>query len=200
MFFDAWGDAPPTTNRCAEIMCGKDNLMYAKDAEGKALVGSDGKRRMCTKNEATAQANAPGRIQWKRLIPLVAACGLVMCAVALYQFGFRFTRGIPAEQAPPTLASPSSLTREKPDATPVPTDPTNSLTSDTLSHRFIPISSRGVLINSSSQGVIETKNGLREKLHLEFEDTYHWHDPGTGTNVRIFSPRSEELTVPLESY
>ena len=149
---------------------------------------------------ATAQANAPRRIQWKRLIPLVAACGLVMCAVALYQFGFRFTRGIPAEQAPPTLASPSSLTREKPDATPVPTDPTNSLTSDTLSHRFIPISSRGVLINSSSQGVIETKNGLREKLHLEFEDTYHWHDPGTGTNVRIFSPRSEELTVPLESY
>lgn len=149
---------------------------------------------------ATAQANAPGRIQWKRLIPLVAACGLVMCAVALHQFGYRFTRGIPAEKAPPTLASPSSLTTEKPDATPVPTDPTNSLTNDTLSHRFIPVSSRGVLINSSSQGVIETKNGLREKLHLEFEDTYHWHDPGTGTNIRIFSPRSEELTVPLESY
>lgn len=149
---------------------------------------------------ATAQANAPGRIQWTRIIPLVAACGLVMCAVALYQFGFRFTRGIPAEQAPPTLASPSSLNTEKPDATPVPTDPTNSLTSDTLSHRFIPVSSGGVLINSSSQGVIETKNGLREKLHLEFEDTYHWHDPGSGTNIRIFSPRSEELTVPLESY
>ena len=149
---------------------------------------------------ATAQANAPGRIQWKRLIPLVSACGLVMCAVALHQFGYRFTRGIPAEKAPPTLASPSSLTTEKPDATPVPTDPTNSLTSDTLSHRFIPVSSGGVLINSSSQGVIETKNGLREKLHLEFEDTYHWHDPGSGTNIRIFSPRSEELTVPLESY
>ena len=149
---------------------------------------------------ATAQANAPGRIQWKRLIPLVAACGLVMCAVAFYQFGFRFTRGIPAEQAPPNLASPSSLTTEKTDATPFPTDPTNSLTSDTISRRFVPVSSRGVLINSSSQGVIETENGLREKLHLEFEDTYHWHDPGTGTNIRIFSPRSEELTVPLESH
>ncbi len=149
---------------------------------------------------ATVQANAPGRMQWKRLIPLVAACGLVMCAVALYQFGFRFTLGIPEEQAPPTLASPSALTSEKPVATPVPVDPTDALTSDTLSNRFVPVSSQGMLINSSSQGVIETENGLREKLHLEFEDTYHWHDPATGTNIRIFSPRSEELTVPLESH
>jgi len=137
---------------------------------------------------ATVQANAPGSVQWKRLIPLVAACGLFMSTIALYQFGFRFTRGISEQQAPPTLASPSALPSEKP------------LRSSDIADRFVPVSSQGQLIQTSSQGVVETEAGLKEKLELEYEDSYHWRDPSTGTNIRFISPRSEELTVPLHSH
>ncbi len=151
---------------------------------------------------ATVKANSPTHVQWKRLIPLVSACGLIMCAIALYQIGFKFTRGIPEDQNPPTLASPAVLVTEIPaeQARPaVPALPIDSLTSDTLSDRFVPVSSRGYLLNTSSHGVVETAYGPRERLQLEYEDSYHWHDPNTGTNIRIYTPRSEEMIVPLIS-
>jgi hypothetical protein len=34
-------------------------------------------------------------------------------------------------------------------------------------------------------------------MKLEYRDAYHWHDPETGTSIRYFQPRSEEVIIPL---
>ena len=39
----------------------------------------------------------------------------------------------------------------------------------------------------------------RERMSVEYRDAYHWHDPETGTNIRFFKPRSEEVIVPLQT-
>lgn len=116
--------------------------------------------------------------KWKRLVPL-AFVGLVgMLAYASYQYG-------------PHLAAPEAVVADsKPVMAPA--------TSSTLeSGQFMPVSAQGFLINSSSNGVIETEEGPRERLNLEYRDAYHWHDPATGTSIRYFEPRSEEIIIPL---
>ena len=145
----------------------------------------------------TSQANLPGRIQWKRVMPLATACLLGMCAVALYQFGFRLTRSIPDKSSPPTLTSPLASSDPSSAATAMPADTSDQ---SLLSDRFVPISSRGYLINSSSKGVVDTEEGPKEKLQLQFEDTHHWYDPNTGTNIRFFTPHNEEVIIPLPSH
>jgi hypothetical protein len=145
----------------------------------------------------TSQANPSGRIQWKRVMPLATACLLMMCAVALYQFGFRLTRGTPEKSPPPTLTSP--LAQSDPSSV-TPAMPADASDQNLLSDRFVPISSRGYLINSSSKGVVDTEEGPREKLQLQFEDTHHWYDPNTGTNIRFFTPHNEEMIIPLPSH
>ena len=65
--------------------------------------------------------------------------------------------------------------------------------------RFVPVSSRGYLLNASSGGVIDSPNGPREQFQLDFGDVHHWHDPDTSTNIRIFSPRQETVVIPLQT-
>jgi hypothetical protein len=64
---------------------------------------------------------------------------------------------------------------------------------------YVPVSAHGYLLNTSSAGVIQTDEGPRQRLNLEYEDAYHWHDPASGTNIRFFQPRSEEVIVPLQT-
>lgn len=162
-------------------------------------LGVDQLDRLGREREKTAilQTNLPGRIQWKRVMPLATVCLLVMCVAALYQFDFRLTRGIPEESFPHTLTNPVAQS-DPPSAVPV--MPVDTSDGSLLSDRFVPISSRGYLINSSSKGVVDTEEGPKEKLQLQFEDTHHWYDPTTGTNIRFFTPHNEEVIIPLPSH
>lgn len=58
---------------------------------------------------------------------------------------------------------------------------------------------RSGLPSVSSAGVIQTEEGPRQRLNFQYEDAYHRHDPASGTNIRFFQPRSEEVIVPLQT-
>lgn len=122
------------------------------------------------------EASVATRLPWSRLIPLSLACLVAMSGFGYFRYGDRlFPQERPAE-----VAATGSL--------------------DTLSgENFVPVSAHGYLLNASSGGVIETEDGPQEKLNLEYHDAYHWRDPDTGTNIRFFRPRSEEVMIPLQT-
>ncbi len=119
-------------------------------------------------------------LKWQRLIPLTLVGALGMLAYASFHYGPKLNS---IEQ--PTVAE-SSANVQAP-----------AMVSSLESGQFQPVSAQGFLVNSSSGGLIETEEGVREKMNLEYRDAYHWHDPQTGTNIRYFQPRSEEIIVPL---
>lgn len=122
----------------------------------------------------------PLRPHWRRVIPLTLAGCLVMFAYGMFQYGSIF------EQQNGEIASTTN-----PVVVPESPDPSFD--------RFVPVSAQGYLVNTSSGGVVETEDGPKRVLTLDYEDAYHWHDPKTGTNIRFFQPRNEELIVPLEA-
>ncbi|MDF1823569.1 MAG: hypothetical protein P1U68_02945 [Verrucomicrobiales bacterium] len=127
---------------------------------------------------STADKEANDSLKWKRLVPLAFVGLLGMLAYTSYQYGPRLN---PRES---TVAETVAVSAPA--------------TSSTLeSSQFVPVSAQGFLINSSSGGVIETEEGPRERLSLEYQDAYHWHDPETGTSIRYFEPRNEEIIIPL---
>lgn len=135
--------------------------------------------RLQRENEAVAASNAydPTRVHWRRVIPLTLACCLVMAGYIFYQ-----------SRPEPEPTMPAVAERG-----PVPVETVPSF------DRFEPVSAQGYLINTSSSGVIQTEEGPQEKMELEYRDAYHWRDPETGTNIRFFQPRKEELIVPLRT-
>lgn len=127
------------------------------------------------------QAQSPTVIQWRRLIPLTLVGSLAMAGFGFLRYGDRFSSSPEAGGG----ALPVALVAEPP----------AGLTGD----RFVPVSSHGFLLNTSSGGVVQTDEGPRQRLNLEYRDAYHWRDPETGTNIRLFQPRSEEVVVPLQT-
>lgn len=132
-------------------------------------------------DRTVANASAdPLRPHWRRVIPLTLVGCLVMAAYGMFQYGslFNQTEAVVAE--------------EKVDIR-IPGEAGSSL------DRFVPVSAQGYLVNTSSDGVVETEDGPKRVVTLDYEDAYHWHDPETGTNIRFFQPRNEEMIVPLEA-
>lgn len=127
-------------------------------------------------------AHDPTRIHWRRVVPLTLAGCLAMFAYAAYHAAPVMNGTV--DMAATETSSPAV-------ATPVPVS--------SATDRFIPISSQGYVLNASSGGVVQTDEGPRERVTVEFEDAYHWHDPATGTNIRFFQPRNEEFSVPLRT-
>lgn len=125
----------------------------------------------------------PARLPWRRLVSLSLVSALLMAGFGYLQFGGQLV-GTTAPVAEHTVAA----------VPPAPAVPASGLET-----QFIPVSSHGYLLNASSGGVVQTDEGPRQRLNLEFEDAYHWHDPSSGTNVRLFRPRSEEVFVPLQT-
>ena len=76
---------------------------------------------------------------------------------------------------------------------------TTPVTSPLTKPEYVPVSAHGYLLKTSSAGVIQTEEGPRQRLNFQYEDAYHWHDPASGTNIRFFQPRSEEVIVPLQT-
>lgn len=123
-----------------------------------------------------AKSQSPAQMQWGRLVPLMLVCTMVMLGAALFRYGDNL-RGLSGGAPSETLA------QEQPPAS--------------APDRFVPVSSHGTILKTSSGGVIDTEAGPRERLNIEYQDAYHWHDPKSGTNIRLFRPRSEEVIVPL---
>lgn len=121
-------------------------------------------------------------LRWHRLIPLALVGALGMLAYASFQYEAQVA-------APVDEAVVEAATSVRPP----------SMVSSLETGSFQPVSAQGYLINSSSGGLIETEEGLREKRNLEYRDAYHWHDPETGTSIRYFRPRSEEVIIPLQT-
>lgn len=67
------------------------------------------------------------------------------------------------------------------------------------SDALVPVSSKGYLINAAAGGIIESEDGPRQRLRLDFEDVDYWHDPNTSTDIQIISPRQEVIIVPLRT-
>lgn len=66
---------------------------------------------------------------------------------------------------------------------------------------LVPVSSQGFLREARDGGIVtesEGGNPVRE-WQLEYEDAWHWVDPETETNIRIFRPREETIRVPVET-
>lgn len=124
--------------------------------------------------------------RWKRLIPLTLAACVVFFSYVAFQYG-GFVRG-----PKPTELAERPVAGEK---APRPRPMRSSAAVD----GFVPVSAQGYLIDSSSEGVVDTEEGPRERLNLEYRDAYHWHDPATKTNIRYFKPRSEEVMIPLST-
>lgn len=124
---------------------------------------------------------SPSQLRWKRALPFALIGSLAMAGFGYLRFGDQLAPAAPS----PSTASPVALNQ--------------GAAAETLGGSFVPVSSHGFLMNTSSGGVIQTEEGPRERLNLEYRDAYHWHDPASGTNFRIFQPRSEELIVPLQT-
>ena len=122
----------------------------------------------------------PLRPHWRRVIPLVLVSCIVMVAYGMFQYGPLFDRS-------------SQVVAEKSNPVRVPAATGASL------DNFVPVSAQGYLVNTSSGGVVETEDGPKRVVKLDYQDAYHWHDPETGTNIRFFQPRNEEMIVPLEA-
>ncbi|MEM9280872.1 MAG: hypothetical protein AAGA96_03525 [Verrucomicrobiota bacterium] len=135
---------------------------------------------------AVQTRHAPSSIQWRKVIPLtITSCALI-AVFAFYQFGA------------PLLNQPDSDDGMAKNS-PVEVRGVVPATPGTLPERLVPVSAHGYMVNTSSEGVIQTEEGPRQKMNVRFEDAYHWHDPETGTNIRYFQPRNEEIIVPLQT-
>lgn len=93
-----------------------------------------------------------------------------------------------------TLASTPGDPVEEPGSLSLQADPAMSRPDG---QRLLPVSSHGSVVNTSAEGIIKTEEGPKQRLRIDYRDAYHWHDSETGTNIRYFEPRTEELIVPL---
>jgi len=125
--------------------------------------------------------HSPARMHWSRVIPLTLVCTAVMFGFALFRYGHRIREAAPA-------VSTASVGESVVPLDAAATDP-----------RFVPVSVHGTIVNTSSGGVVETEAGPQQRLNIEYRDAYHWHDPESGTNIRYFQPRNEEVIVPLQT-
>lgn len=127
--------------------------------------------------------HSPARMQWARVVPLLILCLVTTFAFALYRYGDRLAEVRDARIA--QLEKSPALASSEGDRVPAPVP------------NFLPVSAHGTVLNTSAGGLIETEEGMRQRLQVEIQDAYHWHDPESGTNIRFFRPRSEEFLVPL---
>jgi len=129
--------------------------------------------------EHASLAAAPAsRTHSRWMVPTLVACTVVFCGTTFWKVRS-------------SLKSPAVVQRSKSDQRT--TAPTRSR------DEFVPISNEGRLVRASSGGIIESESGPRERLELDFEDVYHWHNPDTATDIRVFTPRREVIMIPVQT-
>ncbi|NNE91905.1 MAG: hypothetical protein HKN23_09690 [Verrucomicrobiales bacterium] len=122
------------------------------------------------------------QIAMARFIPLAAAACIVLIGYLTIQLGYF------SQESPETAA----VEQVTPDPALV-----NGLPPRPVEDRFQPVSAQGYLRKTSAGGVIELEETgeFAREVSMEFEDVYHWHDPETGTSIRLFAPREERVLI-----
>ena len=143
------------------------------------------------------------RIVWIRFAPLAAAACLVLAGAGWFQHQLATTPVISAssaDSAKSNIAQSATLSEEpaaavsssRPFVSPPP------ISTGIPAERFVPVSSQEYFRQASEGSVVELSGKVpARELRVEYDDAWHWHDPETQTNVRIFRPREEILLVPV---
>lgn len=64
---------------------------------------------------------------------------------------------------------------------------------------FVPVSSQQHVRETSDAGVVLVSDRIpARQVRIAYDRAWHWHDPDTETNIRIFQPREDTVLVPLE--
>lgn len=137
------------------------------------------------------------RILWMRFAP-VAGLSLAMLVVAMGVRAQLRQTSAGSGEAPPAVAA------VLPGGDPLETSGGAGLRPpqqrDGGGGEFIPVSHENFLKGARDDGIIDTGTPVpARRLRLEFEDAWHWHDPETQTNIRVFRPREEYIMVPVET-
>ncbi len=126
---------------------------------------------------------------WMRFAPVAAAACIVLAGSWMLQRQLARTTLVQQTSTPPETAPAAADARHfvSPPAADSPMD------------RLVPVSSQQYLRHASPGSVVELGEDLpAREVRLEYDDAWHWHDPATGTNIRVFQPREEVILVPVE--
>lgn len=154
-------------------------------------------RRLARLLDVRTEDRRESRLLWMRFAPLAAAACVVLAGSWILQR--QLARIATAQQGAPP-ATTAAVPGDDRDATPVPRHFVSPPVGDTPMDRLVPVSSQQYLRHASAGAVVELSDDLpARELRLEYDDAWHWHDPATGTNLRVFQPREEVILVPVET-
>ncbi len=162
-------------------------------------------RRLGRELDALSENRRQDNLVWMRFAPLAAAACLVLAGAWLLQRQL-VLQGAARDGDTVAETAPTAAPAASKNAAPVAAEPRRFVSPPPLeasgipADRLVPVSSQQILREASPGGVIELPDQApARELRLEYDDAWHWHDPETGTNVRVFRPREEVLLVPVET-
>ncbi|MBL9151957.1 MAG: hypothetical protein JNK37_05720 [Verrucomicrobiales bacterium] len=152
-------------------------------------------RRLGRRLDEMAAQRRESRQMWWRFAPVAAAACLTLAGLAT----LRHHLGTPAATGAVAEAVADEPTATGPVEAPAFVSPPPIQTGIPADH-FVPVSSQEILRETTPGGVIELSDRLRAReVRVEYDRAWHWHDPATQTNVRVFTPREEVILVPIET-
>jgi hypothetical protein len=148
-------------------------------------------RRLSRHLDSLASQRRESRRIWWRVAPLAAAACVTLFAGLHWKrqliSAAADSRVVQAPVEDPAAVSPRSFVSPPPVKTGIPAE------------NFVPVSSQEFLRQTRPGEVIETGDSRMpaREIRVEYDDAWHWHDPDTRTNIRIFRPREEVILVPI---
>ena len=156
--------------------------------------GRNGLKRVGRQLDARELDRAERKIVWMRFAPVAAAACLVLAISFTMREYYRNQAALvtdgaddESENGPPAMtSSPPRVTAPR--------------VTEVQGGQFVPVSEGNYFRGAAGGAVVGDENGKPvRQWRLEFEDAWHWHDPESETNVRIFRPREEIIQVPVET-
>ncbi|MCB1090701.1 MAG: hypothetical protein KDL87_04175 [Verrucomicrobiae bacterium] len=183
-----------------------------------AAPSAAAQRRIGRQLDQLEQHRRERRQMWWRFAPVAAAACLVLGGVAFLQQQMSRPQVAGDPAASSSLASDASSSQKVPAAVPefsgsampisvggnVATSPEFAspppIVTGIPADHFLPVSSQEFIRDAKEGRVIELSDDLRAReIHVEYDNAWHWHDPDTQTNIRIYRPREETFLVPIET-
>ena len=153
--------------------------------------------RLLRRMELVDSAQDQQRAMWIRFAP-VAGLSLAVLVIAIgVQSHLRQLAGNVDAELPVTagVSASNHSAETTPAAAPLLPEQVES-----AAGQFVPVSHQNFLKGAQDAGIIDNGTSIPERrVRLEFEDAWHWHDPETQTNIRVFRPREEVILVPIET-
>jgi len=159
-------------------------------------------RRLGRELENLAETRSENRQIWMRFAPLAAAACVMLAGAWMVQ------RQLAGDHAQTETEAEVATVDAKPEASAAEPEPEPGtvfvspppISSGIPADRFVPVSTQEILRQASPGGVVELSDEVSAReLRLQYDQAWHWRDPKTRTNVRIFRPHEEILLVPIET-